>query len=71
MSPREWTDIVGGEIERRFRGIIPRIESDLEWRDWARAVVDLPGVAALSPARPETSETFEEWARAFNNVVRY
>lgn len=71
ISPREWTDIVGAEIERRFRAIIPRMEKGFGWRDWARVVVDMPEISTLSPPRPEEHETFEDWARVFNNAVSY
>lgn len=71
MSPRDWADIVGSEIERSKRAIIGRMERVEDWQTWARLIVDVPAIAADNPPRPEDYEEFIDWARAFNNAVRY
>lgn len=70
MSLRDWADITGSEIERRFRAIMPLIEPMGDWRDWARIVIDVPGLAEQNPPRPDAYDDFVGWARAFNSAVR-
>lgn len=51
-------------------GTIPRLIDPDGWRVWARCVVALPAIAALTAPQPDRYERWDEWARQFNMVAK-
>lgn len=51
-------------------GNIPKLIDPEAWRDWARAVIALPAIAAVGAPRPEGFQHWQDWGRQFNVVAR-
>ena len=66
MQPRDWCDRMVLELDRL--GTIPVMVPGFDWREWAKAVVQVPRIANLQPPNPLVFE-FEEWAIYFNDAV--
>lgn len=51
-------------------GTIPRLIDPAGWKAWARIVVALPAIAALTAPSPDPYEDWRDWARQFNTVAK-
>jgi hypothetical protein len=67
MRPTEWADRMALGLWQF--GPVPRMSRDEDWKEWARAVLTLPGVADQQPPNPDQFENFEEWATYFTDAV--
>lgn len=50
--------------------IVPmRVESDDQWKDWARHVIQHPTISKYNPPIPDGFEEWSLWAMRFNQTV--
>jgi len=40
-----------------------------DWKQWALAVIQLPGIASRFPPQPHTFDNWRDWASHFNMVM--
>lgn len=67
MTFIDWASQNVLELERF--GSLPRPGSELEWRDWAAAVVLLPRIVAKDPPLPDAFPTWQLWAQRLNEAL--
>lgn len=68
-TPNDWCDRMVLELDRF--GTIPILVHGMDWREWARQVVQLYEISIFDPPNPDqyTEEEFEDWAIDFNDSV--
>jgi hypothetical protein len=67
LTVREWTDAMTVDLDTY--GPLPRLDDDEKWRDWAVAVITLPGISVFSPPSPVEFDDWRTWADRFNQAV--
>lgn len=66
---QEWTDYVNNSLSQF--GPVPRLEGPTEWKSWAFAVCQLPGISRQQPPSPLTYDDWVRWADDFNLAVKF
>lgn len=66
ISVQEWCDFSTPVLETF--GQIPQLEGD-DWQSWARAVVQIPGIALKNPPNPDQFTDWVVWADRFNQAI--
>lgn len=67
MSVKEWCDYMVLELD--VFGAAPILLDPDKWKDWARVVIEFPGVSKFGPPRPESFDDWRQWAIRFNQAV--
>jgi len=67
LSAVEWCNRVSGELSSLVSPFPLRRERD--WKIWARNVVRVPAVSAVSPPNPDAFEDWRDWAFRFNQAI--
>jgi acetyl-CoA carboxylase carboxyltransferase component len=67
MTAIEWTD----QMSSYLPSVLPmKINSENEWREWARHVLSFPEIARFTPPDPGQFTDWREWADRFNETVQ-
>jgi hypothetical protein len=68
LSLTDWCDVMTFVLQK---ALTPPILLDPDhWKEWARVVIQSPGIAKFHPPRPDNYEDWKEWAIRFIQVVR-
>jgi len=63
----DWADITVFNLENY--GPIARLESDLEWQNWAAGIIGINGISQQNPPSPYDYDDWREWAYRFYQVL--
>lgn len=63
----EWTDYLN--LEMGQFGLVPRLDDEKKWREWAATVIAFPAISGHNPPNPYQFEDWREWAFRFNQVI--
>lgn len=69
VTPRDWCDRMVLELDQF--GTIPIYGLEMDWKEWARQVIQLAEISVFDPPNPDQylEEEFEDWAIDFNDAV--
>lgn len=65
MDVIEWTD----RMAETLPFPVYRLFKAVDWRAWARNLIQYPTVSKFSPPDPDEFEDWQQWAERFNQVV--
>lgn len=65
MDVVEWTDRVAATLPFP----VNRLFDEVDWREWARNLIQYPSVSRFNPPDPEHFVAWQQWAERFNQVV--
>lgn len=66
LTAEQWADAMTPLLETY--GSIPKLH-DGDWREWAEAVISVPGISVQFPPIPSLYNDWKEWARYFMMTV--
>lgn len=69
MDAKHWFDQRTQDLTLAGYSGIPILKDADHWIDWARTVIQLPKIAALSPPLPDHFQNWQDWAQRFNQVL--
>jgi len=69
MAFPEWADHVTNAVSQF--GAAPSARMASGWQDWASQLIEVPGIAAQLPPRPENYPDWRIWAEDFNQAVEF
>jgi hypothetical protein len=67
MSLNDWADQLSLDLAQY--GIIPRLDNEYEWQNWAGAFCVISGISQRNPPNPYQFSDWREWASRFVQVM--